>query len=393
MTKINNLKRQGYKSRTSLKRKLENAAQAEQKRIRLENEGEEHFLNCLLQETMFANIRKCIKCHSNVNRATEIDQDHEMVVNGSLQIENHRRNGKYWLCKFCLDNDKSVSKEKSNIFVMMATQTADGRTLYIPKLIGALGVEEDEDLDQQYNQEHNQNPVVIDPSSRVSFPVGSESLSSYPSDVQLKSLTDFQTQRLLHLGKPLTSDNLSLLYENQLHKYKKSKARQDFFVAKILDAPTRTLTNAKPCPADRRVSGSAMWKSKQDVNVHSRMAQLGPYAMFIEIDIPLKPSVLASVLSQESKVVSVEMVSGMTHELERVYKVHRSHSSDTDCRLDCQTVRLEDYMTENDMALDLTNRNLSTHVVISDLFTKSFISNILKCPSSLLYSENYHLYY
>ena len=135
MTKITNLKRQGYKSRSSLKRKLETAAKADKKRIRLENEGEEHFLNCLLQETMFANIRKCVKCMSNVISATEIDQDHEMVANGSIQIENlqvHRRSGKLWLCKFCSEKDKSVSKEKSNIFVMKATE-AGGNILYIPK--------------------------------------------------------------------------------------------------------------------------------------------------------------------------------------------------------------------------------------------------------------------
>ena len=387
MTKINNLKRQGYKSRSSLKRKLENAAKADKKKIRLENEGEEHFLNCLLQETMFANIRKCVKCMSNIILATEIDQDHEMFANGSIQIENlqvHRRSGKLWLCKFCSEKDKSVSKEKSNIFVMKATE-AGGNILYIPKLIGALGIEENDDVDQE------QNPGIIDPSSKVSFPVGTESLSSYPSSVQLKSLSGFQIQQLLHQSRPITSDNLSLLYEHQLHKYKKSKASQDLYVGKIKDTASRTLTNAKPCSNARRISGSALWKSKQDLDVHSRMSQLGPHALFIEIDLPLKSSVMASVLSQENKVVSVEMVGGMTHELERVYKVHRSHNSDTDCRPDCQAVGLEDYMTEKNIALNLTNRNLSTHVLASDFFTNSFVSNILKSPSSLLYSEDYQL--
>ena len=391
MTKINNLKRQAYKSRTSLKRKLENAAKADKKRMKLENEGEVFFLNRLLQETMFANIRKCIKCLSNVNLATEIDQDHEMVVNGSLQIENfqgNRRSGKFWLCKFCSDMDKSCLKEKSDTFVMKATQAqGDDTTLYIPEVFEALEVEENENVDQ----EQEPNLDIIHPSSKVSYPVGTESLSSYPSNVQITSLTGFQIQQLLHQGKPLTSQNLSILYEHQLHKYKKSKASQDFFFAKIVDGATRTLTNAKPCSADRKISGSAMWRSKQDLDVHSRMAQLGPYALFIEIDLPLKPSVVASVLSQEKNVVTVEMVSGMTHELERVYKVHRNHSSDTDCRLDCQTVRLEDYMIDNNIAFDLTNRNLSTHVLALDLFTKAFVANILKSPSSLLYSEDYHL--
>ncbi len=379
MTKVNNLKRQGYNSRTSLKRKLETAARADKKRKIQENEGESHFINRLLQETMFANTKRCIKCHSNVNLATEVTED--------LTNENfhNRRDGRFWLCKFCLEKDESVVVTKSQQFTMQAI-ISEGKTVYIPKFIGAagIGVEDEDDNDDQHS-------VVIDPSSKISFPVGTECLHSFPPHVQLKSLSGFQVQQLLHKGNALTSDNLSLLYEHQVHKYKKSKSRQDLFVAKIIDTENRILSNAKPCPMDKRISGSALWKSKQDQNVISKMEQLGSYALFIEINLPVKSSVAASVLCQEAKVISVDMVGGMTQELQRVYNVHRNHNSDTDCTMFCQKIRLEDYLEENNLNLELTNRNLSTYIEVSDLFTKSFIQNVLKSPASILCAENYHL--
>ena len=379
MRKVNNLKRQGYNSRTSLKRKLETAAHADKKRKKQENEGESHFINRLLHETMFANTKKCIKCSSNVNLATEVSED---LTNEDLP---NRRDGRFWLCKFCLEKDESIVVTKSQQFTMQEI-ISEGMTVYTPKFIGAAG-----DVVEDEGNNDDQHPVVIDPCSKILFPVGTESLHSFSPNVQLKSLSGFQVQQLLHKGNVLTSENLSLLYEHQLHKYKKSKSRQDLFVAKIVDTENKILANAKPCSTDKKISGSALWKSKQDQNVISKMDQLGSYALFIEINLPVKTSVAASVLCQDAKVISVKMVGGMTQELQRVYEVHRNHNSDTDCSMFCQKVRLEGYLEEINLNLELTNRNLSTYIEVSDLFTKSFIQNVLKSPASILCAENYHL--
>ena len=185
MTKINNLKRQAFKSRTSLKRKFENAGSKNEKRRKLEGETEEHFLHTLLKETMFANVKKCAKCQCNCSSysATEVTEDQ---LDGNADIMVSRRFGKFWLCKFCIDTEKNHPhdvRERSSTFKMKAS-IIDDQTYFRPTLIRAEDEDEMEDTEEM-------SPVQVphlNPVCKVSFPVDSKCLDSYPQDIQLKSL-------------------------------------------------------------------------------------------------------------------------------------------------------------------------------------------------------------
>ena len=389
MIKINNLKRQAYKSRTSLKRKFENASSKAEKRRKLETKDESIFLHSLLKDTMFTNSKKCVLCHSNTNSAVEINEDHELFTRGTLDVENarmHKRFAKFWICKFCSEKNESdtMSAEKSSIFELNASRV-DDVTLICPKLI-PLG----DGVELEGENSQTQAPAIVDPTSKISFPVGSESLDSFPTDLQLKSQSGFQIQKLLHNGNDLTIDTLSTLYEHQLNKYKKSKARQDLFVGKVLNEETRTLKSAKLCSSDKKLSGSSAWSHKQESDVLWKMYQLGSFALCVEVNFPLNSSTMASVLTQEGKVISVEMIGGVSQEFNRVYQVHSNHGAETECMVNCEKVCLEEFIRENEVNMTLTSRNVSTYATASDMFMKSFISNIIKCPASSFFSEDYH---
>ena len=387
MMKIRNLKRQSYKSRQSLKRKFENASSKSDKRRKLESKDEGNFLHSLLRDTMFTNAKKCILCHSNTNSATNINEDHELFTGGTLDVENasiHRRFDKFWICKFCSDKNESntLRAEKSGIFELNASRV-DDVTLICPKLI-SVG----DDVEEENSQ--TQSLAIIDPTSKISFPISSESLDLFPTDLQLKSQTAFQIQKLLHNGNDLDIDTLSTLYEHQLNKYKKSKARQDLFVGKVLSEESRTLKSAKLCSSDKKLSGSSAWSSKQESDVLWKMYQLGSFALCIKVDIPFNPSTMASVLTQEGKVISVEMIAGVSQEFKRVYQVHKNHEAGTECTAHCEKVNLEEFLQENEINMALTTRNVSTYASASNIFFKSYISNIIKSPASSLFSEDYH---
>ena len=231
MTKINNLKRQGYKSRTSLKRKFENIDIKNEKRRRLENESEGHFLHSLLKETMFTNVKKCVRCLSNVHSATEINEDHPLFSEGTINLEvtvTHRRFGQFWLCKFCDEKNPSDLAVRSSTFELKASTVTNGTTVFIPNFVRD---EIDGDMESQNEAEEHraQIPQVLDPGAKVSFPNGNESLNSFP-EFQLKSQSGFQIQQLLHKGNSISCDTLTLLYEHQLNKYKRSKSRQELFI-------------------------------------------------------------------------------------------------------------------------------------------------------------------
>ena len=388
MTKINNLKRQGYKSRTSLKRKFENIDIKKEKRRRLENESEGHFLHSLLKETMFTNVKKCVRCLSNVHSATEINEDHRLFSEETINLETtftHRRFGQFWLCKFCDEKNPTDLAVRSSIFELKAATVPNGTTVFIPNLI------QDENDGDVENENEAEEHRVLDPRSKVSFPNGNESLNSFP-EVQFKSQSGFQIQQLLHKGNNISCDTLTLLYEHQLNKYKRSKSRQELFVGQVVNEETRTLASLKLCSTDKSISGSSLWYNKQDSDVKWKMKQLGPFALFVEIKLPLNSSTIASVLSQNGKAISVELIGAVSQEFSRVYQVHMSHGSETDCTgHDCDKVQLKDYLLENDVDLALTNRNLSTYALASDMFIKSFISNIIKSPASSLFASDYHL--
>ena len=182
MTKINNLKRQKFKSRTSLKRKFEYADSKVEKRRKLENETEGHFLHNLLKETLFTNAKKCFRCLSNLNIATEVSDDHPLFTEGTMDFQAaviHRRLGQLWICKFCNENNPLDLAERSTTFEFKASITSDGRTVFSPKLIA--GAEEEEVNRHDENDWDEEEPLVpapqemdVDPASKISFPVGYE---------------------------------------------------------------------------------------------------------------------------------------------------------------------------------------------------------------------------
>ena len=134
MTKVQNLKRSGYKSRQSLKRAFENASAAANKRKKRNNEPMETFCNALLRDTTYLNYKKCANCLCNLTSAVDVDEESEVCVTGLFDfktLEANKRMEKIWLCQFCMRNEDSTIKK--SIFKIVSNMMED-KVVYHPVL-------------------------------------------------------------------------------------------------------------------------------------------------------------------------------------------------------------------------------------------------------------------
>ena len=133
MTKVQNLKRSGYKSRQSLKRAFENASAAANKRKKRNNEPMETFCNALLRDTTYLNYKKCANCLCNLTSAVDVDEESELRIRlfDFKTLEANKRMEKIWLCQFCMRNEDSTIKK--SIFKIVSNMMED-KVVYHPVL-------------------------------------------------------------------------------------------------------------------------------------------------------------------------------------------------------------------------------------------------------------------
>ena len=313
---IKKLKRQGYKSRRSLKRSLDNATHHALKKQKLQNEPPEYFLNRHLQDTAFGNTKRCFKCSSNSGSAIQLKETDEYFQSSDTQFGDllaHRRMGKVWICQICLKNkDDSTQTERSMFRMRRRFDEVKEEIVFYPSL------QSDEDEGAEAEE------TCPDVQDKFAFPTSIESLDSFEDlqNLQLKTLSSTEVQQMLYGEQEISVFSVEKVYENQVRKYKSAKEAGEIFSARIEDAEAKIISHVKQCILDNRISGSSAHKSAKNIEVQKKMAQFGSTCLFIEVHIPFSSSVEATTLVNEGQVITISYAGSESQELEKHYHLH-----------------------------------------------------------------------
>ena len=300
-------KKEAYPSRTKSSRKKENLKRAEQKYGTIESA-----LNQFSQKTTFANIFKCVlcSCFKFSNQVIEVDEIDAMdsMENQDLDSLNTlKRNGKFWKCITCVN--LSSFQYPDGVNVRFSIKETTDVTTYTP----ILRDDEAEDL-------HIQPSQPTDKQIKVFFPTSVDCLQFHPY-VTPKTLKNLGL--LLYRGSAFSEQDIRVLYQNQISKYKSVKLNSDMFLAKIQVGEEKKLSHVKLKVNQSSIVGSEMWKLSKESDRSTMMKHLGSMCIKIEIKIPLDcDEVIASCLIQEGHAVTTSHEGNESHEIITKYFVH-----------------------------------------------------------------------
>ena len=409
--KVTALKGQAWKSKRSLSRAIESAKAKDNKRLKAQNEPLETNLNQHIQQTSFSNYKKCGNCKSNLMNAKEVLENDKCFSDaGFYNFEDfspHRRTEKYFLCSYCEKSKMEIPDFSSSKFIMLPNET-DTKVLFYP-VLKTNNEEELEDQDLQFG--HGKSVKIL-------LPKSFESLETFPSNIPLKSLSEFELQIILYGDKAITRETLALVYEHQLSKYLRRKRFGELYHGKVIDEDSKLLSSVKLCSSENQIRGSESWKQTQNYDVQWKMMQLGKCSTFIEVDVPVKIGTVATTMLQDNLVLTVKYEGSATQEMSRKYYVHRGecfisdfktinpireafiilyihnldHDSTVNCSVgNCEEIEISQFIQDHpEYEESVTNRNITTFVSSTEQFVHSFIHQIIKCPASAFESSEYH---
>ena len=199
-----------------------------------------------------------------------------------------------------------------------------------------------------------------------------------------------QSVGLMYTKNPDLSKLLPLLYQNEVNKYKGIKLFGDRYEGTILDS--KTLKHAEKVVNDSAVVGSDKWRGKTDRDFFNRLNQLGSVCLYVEISLPMdQDDVIATLMLQNSHVVTVDYVGDGTNTLETKYFVHTNHDCTERCSESCNKVPLSQFLSDIDFeSSSIKTQHLSTYISSVMLKLNSFIRNFIKAPSSPVGSDTFH---
>ena len=340
------------------------------------NKTESDLINDFRKETSFANPLLCHQCGANYSfkssRISEVKLDSDEVDGAKIMSRRFER-------FYCCTENRCFKLDSSNMEETLKLED-ENNILFAPN-IGS----------------HNNDIEIEDSATAKNITCLLPCTAQCLEILEMKNKSFFQGIKsrqqsvgLVYCVNPDLRKLIPLIYENEASKYKALKDFGERYEATIVDNSKRILKNAQQVINDSNVVASDSWRRKQ-VNDHfSRLNQLG--SIFIHLNIQLSresDDVIATVLVQEGKVVTVDYFGDPTNIMKTNYNVH-DHNCDSECGSSCRTVLLKDYLSDSnfDCAL-IGTRYLSTYASSIQMKFNSLLRNFVKAPSSPLYSEHY----
>ena len=364
-------------------------------------------INDYKAKTAYSNIIKCCVCKCNIleTLSEEVDNsDNERNLN---LVD--RRFEKFHKCRSTcqtVNEDENIQAPPAPLEIRSISHL--DKMMFYPVLNNcelASYLPENEENEEEDNSENgdDDNPaldalleLLDDEDSQPpvndqmvedvkSFTVFSPNSSKVKTVIRKKFDVKTDLLKIIYSGSEFHQDSISFLYASQANKY---LSNVNYFNGTIANQDQRYI-QVEAYDNDLHIRGSSRYNSKIYDELHFRMAQLGQVCLKLSIHLSQENEVtLASALMQQNKVVTVTLVGDQTNELQRSYYVH-NHSSDTNCQNDCDKVSLHDYLQTDDS----TKNHLKNKFVPTFLLTASKkmeeIVNLVKYPSSPLYSEDY----
>lgn len=372
--KLNLLRKQTMPSKVNRKLELEKAKSKRENELQRKTEAD--MLNSYRKETCFANFLQCYKCKSNYNpgsrRIEEVKLSEENFEDFQTpEMLLKRRFRKFFVCQFCIEKKRNLVLKEP--VIGLKSRKYEGNIVFAP-------FTSDDVLSQMEIGDSSVTCILPCTMDCVNY-LGGRAFNSRENDVGAMYQTDVNLDLLL-----------SVIYENEVHKYKQLKYTADRYEGVIRDQNPGLLESAEKVVNDASVTGSEAWRRIQYLNLHPRVQQIGCLSLFLCLSIPIdSEDVLSTILLQEGKVVTVEISGDSSNEHETKYYVH-DHNTDSNCSENCPKRLMKDYLDDTPVEIGLLKtKYLATYLTSVQNKINALISNFIKSPSSNLFSEEYSL--
>ncbi len=428
---VKRIKVRSQKSRQSDRRKLENEAQKQRKKLEARLIPMDVHINEFKSKTAFGNYYKCVRCE-----AFNSSCNAEKIPIDEIEPHNQRKIKRtfesYYQCKgdSCSIHEQNVWQPEIEILKIQDPH----KTTFYPVLENAqLQTVVDDDNDSNVQEEAldalndafppEQGPIEpVDPAEEaldaliVAFPPDenhtADERENEPAPeehyelVENRYVTVFvpnsgtatanigniskrklDIKEVLYKGHTFNEINLSKLYQNQVQKF---KTANDFCIGEIINDAERLIRIKNGFSSENRIRGSQKYKTRLEEDFKFRIQQLGH--LFLKIEIELQDDsedTVATCLLQQDHIISYVLEGTGGNVMQRKYYVH-NHSSQENCvPQNCLKMPLKNFLAAGGFDKQLLkNKFVPTHVLMSATKMNELL-NLVKMSSSDLCAEDY----
>ena len=374
--KINNLKREGIKSRRPRERKAENEKYMDSKK---KSVTVVQAVNTHKLETSWSNYRKCVMCEGNftVSTSREIsfsnDQDQQFCLRSRPEFTRFQ---KFFVCFDCESNVEPEEKDSDSKLIELKGHRIGQTLCYQPKM----------NPEESYQDDTDENNPEIITKVTVMFPV---SLLCVRDEFKMRNASKRKVDKEFSKCSTISERLLSESYTTQYSKYEAVLNFSKRFTGTITNQQDKVIGDVTQITDDARIRGSAKWKERKLTNMKERINQTGNsfFNLKVKIDkLDEESKATALVISGRTVTCSYEGRDGMN--LNRQYFVHPDHNCDSPCGDNCTIIPLHQYLEDYANHYDLESNRWSS-VFISSCHQKlsSLIRNILGCINFQMFSE------
>ena len=328
------------------------------------------------------NYRICVVCKSCFTDKSSIIIDEEDPKYHDID-QNLRRMTKLYVCHECNKFEKKEDDLDNELINRALNQIEfpEGDCLLIPSAelfsINDVGVGDDVWEDREFSSVGKNN---------IMFPTSAYS--------ELKDVPISRTESINFLFNKCELPKKSLLgqiYFSQLRKYKNIVMNAKRYTGNIVDGADKTLADIKAVQDDSQIRGSDNWYRHQDGNVERRFEQYGSCGFKIEVNIPHNnEETVANSLLLEGISITISFIGDESLEQERRFLIHPNHVASELCpNEDCEKIVLADYLEDRGTDFD-SIKYISTYLYSVTTQLQSLVENIVKCPSSELFAEDFY---
>ena len=369
---IEKLKRKLRDHRSRARRRIE----TERRREKLEDKAVKQTMTDLVnqfrQNTSLTNTRHCCNCHANMpdSRAEEL----KIVPPAVADKLDCRRFQKFFVCNRCKDQELGDREFTINPNIMLRRTQMCESTVFVPscRYVEEQGTEEQ--LPEEYSME------------KVFFPCNVQSINLFPN----KKIAPryIEAPSIMYKVGPLSEEAVSVMFENELHKYIQAAKKGDKFSGVIKDD---RLTSTERVIMDHVIIGSDKWKISEARDKIFKKEQFGSIICSFSISVPVSIDIRASCLIQNGHVITLNYIEEANGDFDISYRIH-DHKTEEDCNTEsCQTELLPDFLQTTDeySESNVIKNHLSTYVSNTVLRMNNFVRVFLKSKASDLYSEDF----
>lgn len=350
---MTNLSRTSYASRTTLQRRLQNAAFAAKKK---DAKTLTNSLNDFRKSNAIFNYRLCILCDQFFlnSSAYEISNNDPLYDQHDLGNQlGKRRQYKHWICTVC----KSAAKPDEELLSspILKIIEIDGKKIIYPS-----------QNDVSENLQITMDTLVMTP---VVFP-GTFTLAKG------LSIKIFNNQHP-------TNEFISSLYKRRLSKFSQRKLASELYDGVIHAPQQNKLNSISRIYDDTMIRKSRSWKSRRRDSIYNQFHQFGQTAIAFNIDISFDNlQTLVTSLLCEGSVITLEFEGNTSDEHQTKYFQH-NHNHQVECGNTC-------------VVTEITEVNQSLHPKFIPIYIccvsqkhSSLIENFIKNKNFPFHAEEY----